>query len=285
MGRQRKQTVPNNSVTVFSFFETLIDANEREELLPRARNYRRTLSSFSAFLEHEDISFAQMNEKMIKGYEEWLLSSGITLNSSSLYMRNLRSVYNQAVKLGYAERSFMFEDVYTGVDTVSSRPVVSEDAIANMLKLDLSCSPSLALSRDLFVFSYCTCGMTFKEIAFLRKTDVTGDYVRYAAGKSGKKKAVRMELVAKSIVIKYADIAGDSEYVFPIITKTDAHEAYSQYQVALNYHNKKLKRLGQMIGEDIPLSHNVARNTWVKREQIAISEADTELHDGVLYEF
>ncbi len=252
---------------VFAFFETLIETNKRKKLIPRARNYQRALNSFSSFLEHKDISFADMNEGMIKKYETFLLNNGVTPNSSSFYIRNLRAVYNQAAKLGYAERSFMFESVYTGVDTMSSRPAISEDAIANMLRLDLGYSPPLALSRDMFLFSYCTRGMAFMDIAFLKKSDIAGDIIRYTVHKSGRMESVRMELVAKSIVLKYAEATMGSDYVFPIISKTDKIKAYNQYQVALSYHNRKLKRLGQIIGESTPLSHNVARNTWAKSAQ------------------
>lgn len=255
-------------MTVFAFFEKLIEANKREKRMTRASNYKRALNSFSAFLDYEDIPFSKMNEGMIKEYEEWLLNSGVTPNSSSFYIRNLRSVYNQAAKLGYAERSFMFENVYTGVDaTISPRPAISEDAIANMLGLDLSYSLPLALSRDLFVFSYCARGMAFKDIAFLKKSDIIGDFIRYVVHKSGKTETVRMELITKSIVLRYADITKDSNYVFPIITATNSIQADNQYQIALSYHNRKLKRLGQMIGESIPLTHNVARNTWAKNAQ------------------
>ncbi len=254
-------------MTVFAFFEKLIETNKHKKLITRANNYQRALNSFSSFLEHKDISFADMNEGMIKEYEKWLRNNGVTLNSSSFYIRNLRAVYNQAAQQGYAERSFMFENVYTGVDATSARPAVSEDAIANMLQLDLSDSPSLALSRDMFVFSYCTRGMAFKDIAFLKKSDIVGDFIRYIVHKSGKVETVRMELLTKSIILKYVDTTKESNYVFPIITATDSPQAYSQYQIALSYHNRKLKRLGQMIGESIPLTHNVARNTWAKNAQ------------------
>ncbi len=76
-----------------------------------------------------------------------------------------------------------------------------------------------------------------------------------------------MELITKSIILRHAERTSDSEYVFPIITRTDPTKAYTQYQGALGYHNRKLKELGRLIGETIPLTHNVARNTWAKTAQ------------------
>ncbi len=259
-------------MNVFAFFESLIESCKCKGQISRARNYQKTLNSFSSFLEHRDISFAEMDEGMIGDYERWLQDGGLTPNSSSFYIRNLRAVYNHAVKHGYAARSFMFEDVYTGVVATPDRKTLSEEDIAKLLRLDLSRSRPLALTRDLFVFSYFTHGMAFVDIAFLRKTDMEGDLIRYVVRKSERRETVRMESVAQSIVLKYADATRESDYVFPIITETDTAKAYSQYQIALSYHNRKLKRLGRMIGECVPLSHSVARNTWVRRTQDDISD-------------
>ncbi len=43
-------------------------------------------------------------------------------------------MYHQAVHRGYAERSFMFDDVYTGVDTLTARPAISEESISKLLQ-------------------------------------------------------------------------------------------------------------------------------------------------------
>ncbi len=262
MPQQKEQ-----QMKVYAFFEKLIADNKKEKRMTRVKNYQNALSSFSSFLKHKDISFADMNEKMIKKYEKWLLSNGVTPNTSSFYIRNLRAVYNQAVQEGYADRSFMFEDVYTGVDKNIPRPAISEDAIARLLQLDLSGSRGLALARDIFIFSYCTRGMGYKDIAYLKKSDVVGNFIRYKVSKTGKAEAVRMEIITKSIILRYTEQTKDSEYVFPIITSADSTKAFGQYQWSIGYHNRKLKILGQMIGESIPLTHNVARNTWAKNAQ------------------
>ena len=62
--------------------------------------------------------------------------------------------------------------------------------------------------------------------------------------------------------------------MFPIITAANPEAAYRQYQIALNYHNRKLKILGQKIGEALPLSSYTARHTWAttaRRHNVPIS--------------
>jgi integrase len=50
--------------------------------------------------------------------------------------------------------------------------------------------------------------------------------------------------------------------VFPILTSLDANEAYEQYQVALNTHNRLLGRLSEMLGCGCKLTSYTSRHSW-----------------------
>mgnify|MGYP007087747984 FL=1 len=105
---------------------------------------------------------------------------GVVRNTISFYMRILRSIYNKAVKLHLAEQTFPFQNVYTGIDRTCKR-AVGEEVICRLNQLDLRDSAALSFARDLFIFSYGTRGMAFVDLAYLRKTNVCGDMLRYPA--------------------------------------------------------------------------------------------------------
>ncbi len=176
-------------------------------------------------------------------------------------MRNLRAVYNKAVRHNLTVQRKPFEYVYTGVDRTRKR-AVNEDVIMRLLNLDLKHSRALALTRNLFVFSYCTRGMSFVDIAFLKKTDISNGMISYIRRKTGQQLTVRVEPCIEEIIRLYQEATAGSIYVFPIIHAETPEEAYKQYQIALCYHNRKLKRLGQRIGENLSLSSYTARHTW-----------------------
>ena len=88
-------------------------------------------------------------------------------------MRILRAAYNKAVKERLVVQTFPFSEVYTGIAKTAKR-AIKEDTILKLQQLDLSGSSALALSRDMFIFSYSTRGMAFVDMAYLKKTDVTG---------------------------------------------------------------------------------------------------------------
>ncbi len=244
-----------------SFFEEQIEHCKLNKQLGTARNYQRTLNSFRTFLEGMDIPFAMMTETLILDYERWLIAHGVVRNSSSFYIRNLRSIYNKAVRRGLTEQRFPFNNAYTGIDRTRKR-AVGEDIIVRLLNMDLGYSKPMALARDLFVFSYCTRGMSFIDISFLRKMDVANGVISYVRRKTGQQLSIRIEPCMERIIRRYATETADSIYVFPVITASDPVAAYNQYQIALSYHNRKLKTLGNKLGEHLYLSSYTARHTW-----------------------
>ncbi len=167
----------------------------------------------------------------------------------------------------------LFRGVYKGIDRTRKR-AADEDLVVRLLSLDLSSSAALALARDLFVFSYCTRGMAFVDVAFLRKDDVRDGVISYVRRKTGQRLTVGLEPCIELIMKRYDVETADSPYVFPIITSENPEVAYTQYQIALNYHNRKLKRIASLLGEPLRLSTYTARHTWAtaaRNHQVPLS--------------
>lgn len=116
-----------------------------------------------------------MTEQLIDSYNAYLIRRGIVRNSVSFYMRILRAVYNKAVRLRLVEQTYPFHNVYTGVDRTRKR-AVDEQLISQLHKLKLSAGSPLALARDPLHFSYCTRGMAFVDVAYLKKFGYSGRY-------------------------------------------------------------------------------------------------------------
>ncbi len=261
-----------NKIKVFAFGTELVEMNRRNGKFGTARNYERTLNSFGTFVTErkyvssgrtgaKDISFSLMTGGLLIEYERWLSGRGVVRNSSSFYMRNLRSIFNKAVAVGAAAGCNPFAEVYTGIDKTRKK-AADEDLIMRMMRMDLHHSSSLAMTRDIFLFSYCTRGMAFVDVAFLRKDNICDGAISYIRRKTGQRLTIRMEPCIELIVRRYAHETASSPYVFPIITSIDPKAAYMQYRVALNYHNRKLKRLAAVLGERPDLSTYTARHTW-----------------------
>lgn len=254
-----KKTKSNGSF--LGYMAAQIAAQQSGGKLGTAQNYRRAMASFSSFLGGGDIAIKAIDEELVFEYADWLQRRGVVRNSSSFYMRILRSVYNKAVEQHLVEQKSPFRNAYTGVDKTRKR-AVGEETVLRLQRLDLGSSRPLALARDLFVFSYCTRGMSFVDIAFLRKDDIRNGVICYVRRKTGQRLSVRIEPCIEIIIARYAVQTAGSAYVFPILTTEEPEKAYEQYQIALSYHNRKLKRLRTLIGENLSLSSYTARHSW-----------------------
>lgn len=237
-----------------------------------ARNLRRALNSLSMFLGDRNILLGQLDEELVMEYEKWL-SGRVVENSISFYMRTLRSAYNKIVNRYKVEQTFPFRNVYTGVGRTRKR-AVREDVMMQLLELDLNHSAPLAFSRDLFIFSYFTRGMAFVDIAYLKKENVADGVLNYVRHKTKQRLTIRIEPCIEEIIKRYEPDVRNSVYLFPIITSENQEVTFRQYQTALGYHNRKLKQLGRLVGEDLPLSSYTARHSWAtvaRNHQVPLS--------------
>lgn len=252
---------PESHVSILNYFDEQIDRLMAEGKPGTAINYRRTAKSLYHFLGHRDVSLSVLDGSFVSEYEAWLTTRGISRNTSSFYLRVLRALYNKAVAQHIIEQTHPFEHVYTGIDKTGKR-ALNENAILRLSLLDLCHSPELDLARDLFVFSYCTRGMTFIDMAYLRKREIRGNFIRYNRHKTGQPLTIHIEPCIERILKKYENTTRCSPFVFPLIKSENAETAYRQYRSALSIYNRRLKRLAHLTGITTSLTSYVARHTW-----------------------
>lgn len=234
-----------------------------------ADTYRQTLSSITTFRNGADISLSMLTAPFVESYESWLRSRRLCRNTTSFYMRILRSVYNKAAAEGIVPKGNPFATVYTGVDKTSRRAVSLAD-ISRIKALNLAAHTPLAFARDMFLFSFYMRGMSFVDMAFLRKKDLNNNYVVYSRKKTGQQLTVRWERPMQAIVDAYGP--SSTQYLLPVIVREDGTER-SQYLNAMLRVNRNLKKIGVMAGIPIPLTMYVARHSWAtaaKEKDISI---------------
>lgn len=245
----------------FAYMEKRIFQLKEENALGTALNYQRAYRSFATFIKKKYLPFTACTEALICEYEQWFKQRKIKRNSSSFYMRILRAVYYSAVSEGLAPSGNPFRKVYTGIDTTRKR-AVDKQIIRQLKGLELKQKDVLAYARDLFFFSLYLRGMAFVDMAYLRKTDMQHGVVTYVRRKTGTRMSIKVEPCLQEIIDRYRDKTVHTPYILPIIKSVDEKQAYHEYQNALSYYNKQLKRLSELLGCGIPLSSYTPRHTW-----------------------
>ena len=91
------------SMTFSTFIRSMAEKKMAAKRYGTAKTYRDALASFSNFRNGEDVSFDALDKETICQYEAWMEDKGLKLNTSSCYLRTLKTLYLKAVDMGLTE--------------------------------------------------------------------------------------------------------------------------------------------------------------------------------------
>lgn len=267
------------SQSFFFFAKQQIDKLKTMNKIRRSETYESALSSLMKFMGGKDVMFYEFTSELMEQYQEYLKTTGITMNTVSFYMRQLRAIYNRAVKQRITPQTYPFADVYTGrADTM--KRAISKDDIIRLKNLELSHLPTLAFARDMFMMSFYLRGISFVDMVFLKKATLNGGNLTYNRHKTGQRLTIKWEPQMQEITDRYSS---DSDYLLPFI-KTNKISERRQYKNASKTLNRNLNKVAQLAGISTKLTMYVSRHSWAsiaKQMNIPISVISEALgHDS-----
>ena len=240
------------------YINAQIERKQELKKVGMAAAYKSTRSSLAKFIGRPDVRMSEVDLAFVRRYEDFLYSNGASGNTVSYYLRNLRSLYNQAVTDGYHPRGeYPFAKAQTRPAKTVKRALSRTD-MQNLADLNLENEPELEFTRDLYLFSFYAQGMAFVDIVLLKKTDICNGVLTYSRHKS--KQLIRIVVTPQmqGVIDKYNT---ENEYLFPIISGEYA-SGYQKYRLALGRINRHLKKIAVVADIKVPLTTYTARHTW-----------------------
>lgn len=259
----------NSRQSFFLFMQDEIKRLKELDKIRTAETYTATFRSIYAFRSGKDFTWNEINEEEMLRYEAYLKRNGKSMNTVSFYMRIFRAVYNRAVERGLTSQHYPFKHVYTGIEKTRKRAVPLK-VIKQLKQLKLPLNSSLDFARDMFLFSFYTRGMSFIDMAYLKKKDLKDGVLTYRRRKTGQQLCIRWEKCMQDIIEKYP--LTETEYLLPIITRQG--DERRQYINAIHLINCKLKEMPLSTPHVLRLSMYVARHSWASialRQHIPLS--------------
>lgn len=193
----------------------------------------------------------------------------LRLNTISTYMRMLRCIYNRGVDMHqtpYVHR--MFRDVFTGIDTRQKKAIpinelhtlLNEDPQSDKLRR------TQAIANLLFLF----CGMPFVDLAYLEKSNLEGNMLKYNRAKTGIPMNVEILDSAATIISQLRNkhttvLPEHPDYLFYILSgknKRSDEAGYKEYQSALRCFNNDLKSLARKLCIRSSVTSYTFRHSW-----------------------
>lgn len=229
---------------------------KKEGRLRTAETYQSTLNSFSQYLDGRDLCMDRLNGDTMQGYEAWLRHKGLTMNTIAFYIKRLRACYNKGLRKRLFANRHPFENVFTGKVETRKRALPMR-TLKRIMKYEAA-DEHEQLARDLFIFSFMTRGMSFVDIALLRKRDVKDGNLIYNRKKTGQQLEIEMTKEIMEIVNRHPS---QNDYLLPIITHQGGNER-NQLRYVQMWVNESLKNIGRKLSPSLHLTMYCARHSW-----------------------
>ncbi|MCD7936655.1 MAG: site-specific integrase [Tannerellaceae bacterium] len=242
-----------------------------------ARAYGTVLRRWLRFIQEQGETSREITRSRLRAFEGTLKAEGLSLNTISFYIRNIRAIYNKCLANGWLIEKE--RDLFRGL-FVSVAPSPKRSLSARQMQRieELGKNPT-SLSRQeqeallLFQFSFYGRGISFVDMAYLKTTDVKEGVIYYKRRKTGTPMQVKISPEMKKILDYFRKNNENIPYLFPLINpQSNSH--YHSYCRALQRQNERLNRIAKKTGMPGKLTTHIARHTWAtiaKRENIPIA--------------
>lgn len=244
------------------YYNRIIELKKKEST---KESYRLTISKIKAFnKEYELLKFEDINYTWLQTFE-FFLSKTCSINTISIHMRNIRSVFNTAIDeeliTCYPFRRFTIKSESTPKRSMS---------VSELKKLrDYPCEPHQEQYRDIFILIFYLVGINTIDLFNIKQSALVDDRIEYRREKTGKWYSIKIEPEAMEIINRYRG----KEYLLDIMERYDNYKDYChrlnenlQSIGVVTYKDKKKKGRIYHIKERKPVFPQLttywARHTW-----------------------
>ena len=235
--RKGSSAQPAKSV-VLTYFDMWIaeesHANQwADSTTAKMQSFRNSLEEFK-----QDLAFADLNEKGITRYIEFLRRKGHEETSIQKRYSNLKWFLHWAIRKGYCTETAI--QTYRPKFKVLAKPVIflTRPELLKLYNYEIPASPSivkltdsagqeyekqvlysgaLEKARDLFCFCAFT-SLRYSDMAALKRSDIVGDKIIVTTQKTNDRLEIPLNNYSRAILEKYAGLQDPRGLALPVIS-------------------------------------------------------------------
>ncbi|MBW8360739.1 MAG: site-specific integrase [Kaistella sp.] len=284
LGRFTELYLKKNLNTILTVDEYFKSMSQKKEIVGTGVSYDQTIKRFIAFIternkQKQEFLFEDITTKWLKDFEIWYVEGGSrpkSLSTVGIYMRNLRAVYNEAIKDEVVPPElYPFYSRHRNLDgyvipkTKKTLKGITEDEIAILFNAEAK-TPQQQKAKDFWLFSYLSNGMNLKDIALMRFSDIKEKHFEFVRAKTKQTRKDNIDTISISLSDIHLNIfaqygnskINNDDYLFDIIRKTDTKEQqFKKIKNFVRFINQHLKAFAKDNGITENISYQWARHT------------------------
>lgn len=254
----------DGKINVISYFDSKIKLLYETNRAGTARSYHNAKISLTEF--QKDINFDDITPEWLEKYETWMEEKGNSLTTTGIYLRNLRAIFNQAIKDGQIQREYYPFNDYIIPSEESHKEALNLSQLTKLKEYEPL--PNEKYYIGLWWFSFYGSGMNLKDIMNLKWTDLKDGRIEFYRQKTRRTRKAKMRKVSipldefhDQFINEFGCI--DQDYIFPLFNiETDykrRHETVHQLNKMIN---KYIRKAAEKMEIETHITLYTARHTF-----------------------
>ncbi len=251
-------------------YDEKIQALKNNGQIGTAISYECAQNSFGKF--DNRVKFTDINSDFLFRYEKWMLQQERSATTVSIYLRTLRTLFNDAITDGLLSREYypFGKKKYEIPTSNNIKKALTLKDIASIYYYKPKKGSTEGKARDYWLFMYFCNGINIKDMCLLKYENINGDILEFERAKTVRTKRnieqIRVVLNAdtKAIIKKWGNPSRKpGDYIFPVLIDGLSPERERQliYQIT-QVVNDHTKNIGKELKIEGSLTTYVARHSF-----------------------
>lgn len=261
------KVVTNHTKSLTNWFEKYIQELTENGQIGTANSYKTTINSINEF--KKGLNLQDISPLLLRSYEKSLLEKNKSVSTVGIYMRQLRSILNQAITAGALSADLYPFRKYEIPSGRNIKKALSEADVKRLLQYKPE-KKDQEKALDFWLFSYLCNGMNFADIIELKPENISGNLLHFIRQKTKrtKKKDLRPITVglnprAMEIIEKWKNTDPANPYLFPVLEPNlNPITAKHRCKRFIKWVNKRMELIGQQLEIDQKIGTYAARHSF-----------------------
>jgi integrase len=262
----------NQGMSLEELFLKEIDNFKENKQTSYAESMEGSLAALKSFQQNlKDYKFENIDYQFLTDFENFLRKRGANDGGIGSYMRNIRTIYNKAIKYKVVqEQYYPFKDFkISKFKKRNIKKALTEKEFQKLTNFKIDSIPYAKNARYAYIFSYYARGMNFTDISEIKWSDIENNQFNYHRNKTDvllKIKLPDLPIIKEIFSFYKVYRPHNTPYIFPILKKEkkyyDDLELKKRKDYVRGFYNRQLKLLLKECEIEKDITFYTARHTF-----------------------
>lgn len=253
----------HTSFTFLEFAEREIANLKIAGRVGNAKAYQDATNRLIKFAGKKSLRFENIDYRLLEAFTVELLSDEVSVNAIAVYMREIRALYNKAIKTDVVEQKYYPFTKYKIKTTKTISRALSVEEMRKIVRLEIEPNTTMWHSRNYFLLSFYLIGTNFADIFKLTPINLQNDRIVFSRSKTKKIYSIKLHQKALEVLKYYYKPEKKTDFLLPILSKGDSPTIIKKKTLqAIKTTNKYLVDIAKACKINPDITSYYARYSW-----------------------